>query len=173
VGQYGENTVNNNGERLIEFCEQIELRILNGWFKQRTSTNIPCVSCKSIIDYIIVKQTTKASSPNVRAMKGESVEDHFLSMSVKILFKFGRQKAASIQYNLQSFDHNSFCFLYQLRLAGRLAEEASADKMYETVKEAIHKAAYESLGEREEVEDSEKIRYKSKWKIRKKHITNG
>lgn len=71
VGQYGENTINNNGERLIEFCEQIELKILNGWFKQRTCTNIPSVSFKSIIDYIIVKQTTKASRPNVRAMRGD------------------------------------------------------------------------------------------------------
>lgn len=40
--------------------------------------------------------------------------------------------------------------LYQLQLAGKLAaiEAASADKMQKTVKEAIHKADYDALGER-------------------------
>ncbi|KAK4883910.1 hypothetical protein RN001_000181 [Aquatica leii] len=35
VGQYGENVVNDNGDRLIELCQQQALKITNGWFKHK------------------------------------------------------------------------------------------------------------------------------------------
>lgn len=70
VVQYGENTINNDGERLIEFSEQIEFKNQNSKrvvqtkdIHKYTWTKPASVSFKSIIDYIIVKQTTKASSP--------------------------------------------------------------------------------------------------------------
>ena len=35
IGPYGENTTNENGNRLIEMCRQNSLRILNGYFKHK------------------------------------------------------------------------------------------------------------------------------------------
>ena len=35
VGNFGEDTVNNNGERLIELCTQTSLKIWNGFFNHK------------------------------------------------------------------------------------------------------------------------------------------
>ena len=34
VGSFGEEVINDNGDKLIDICEQNSLKILNGYFKQ-------------------------------------------------------------------------------------------------------------------------------------------
>jgi hypothetical protein len=39
VGNFGEDMVNDNGERLIELCTQISLKIWNGFFNHKNIHN--------------------------------------------------------------------------------------------------------------------------------------
>jgi len=63
VGNFGEDMVNDNGERLIELCTQTSLKIWNGFFNH---TNIHkytweqhTKNLKTIIDYVRKKTRFK------------------------------------------------------------------------------------------------------------------
>ena len=64
VGTYGE-TINDNGEHLIDLCESHNLRIRNGYFKHKMIHKYMWEQhtrkLKSAIDYIIVIQKIKIS----------------------------------------------------------------------------------------------------------------
>ncbi|KAK4880664.1 hypothetical protein RN001_008810 [Aquatica leii] len=140
VGQYGENVENDNGDRLIELCQQQALKITNGWFKHknihRYTWTQPTRQLKSIIDYIVVRQQFRPTIKDVRVWRGaECGSDHHLLVS-KIMFKFRHMTAAQqddesndelndengLQYNLDSLKDDSTLFLYKLRLAQKLSE---------------------------------------------------
>ena len=60
VGPYGEDRVNENGERLIELGEQYSLRITNGFYQHKVihtyTTYQETLQQRSVIYYIIVGQ---------------------------------------------------------------------------------------------------------------------
>ena len=62
VGPYGEEAVNDNGDRLIDIFEQNSLKILNGYFQQKMihqyTWHQDTQELRSIIDYIIARQTS-------------------------------------------------------------------------------------------------------------------
>lgn len=83
VGPYGEQTLNNNGSRLVEICQQNLLKILNGFYQHKAIHKFTCIQptlqLKSIIDYIIIKQKTKLKCHDVRVLRGaECGTDHYL-----------------------------------------------------------------------------------------------
>lgn len=55
VGPFGEDNINDNGERLIDICEQNSLKILNGFFQHKEihkyTWHKDSLQLKSIIDY--------------------------------------------------------------------------------------------------------------------------
>jgi hypothetical protein len=59
VGPFGEEIINDNGDKLIDVCEQNSLKILNGYFKHKKIHQYTChqdaLELKSIIDYIIAR----------------------------------------------------------------------------------------------------------------------
>lgn len=59
VGKYGEEVVNDNGERLINLCEANSLKITNGFFKHKNihkyTWHQDTRQQRSIIDYAIIK----------------------------------------------------------------------------------------------------------------------
>ena len=59
VGNFGEDMVNDNGERLIELCTQTSLKIWNGLFNHKNIYKYTweqhTKNLKTIIDYIITK----------------------------------------------------------------------------------------------------------------------
>ena len=64
VGPHGEMLTNGNGRRLIEYCEQYGLRIMNGFYQHRNVHRYTWTQTtrqlKSIIDYVIIKQHTSS-----------------------------------------------------------------------------------------------------------------
>jgi hypothetical protein len=60
VGRYGEEELNNNGERLKEICDYNNLKINNTFFEHRDIHKFTWTqksrNLKSIIDYVISKQ---------------------------------------------------------------------------------------------------------------------
>ena len=167
VGQYGENAVNNNGERLIEMCHQYALKVTNSWFKHKNIHRYtwiqPTRGLKSIIDYVIVKQKTKLKVTDVRVKRGYVCgSDHFLLMA-NIHFPYigNREPKPDVPiqetrittntYNLDSLQDDSTKFLYQLRLAAKLADVRgdTSENLYNEMKTCIHEAAHEALGEKQ------------------------
>ena len=167
VGQFGEITVNNSGERIIETCQQYGLKIANGWFEHKNIHRYTWTQStrqlQSIIDYIIIRQKTRFKVMDVRVKRGfECGSDHHL-VTAKIYFPYNQSinkisdtqtvthKNIRVKYNLDGLQEDSTKFLYQLRLAAKLAklQEGSAENMYNDVKRSIHEAATEALGEAE------------------------
>ena len=70
VGQHGEETINDNGERLIHICEQYDLKINNTFFIHKDIHKFTWYqhtrNLKSIIDYVITKQTSNIIVKGVR-----------------------------------------------------------------------------------------------------------
>uniref|UniRef100_A0A1Y1JWU5 Reverse transcriptase domain-containing protein n=1 Tax=Photinus pyralis TaxID=7054 RepID=A0A1Y1JWU5_PHOPY len=82
LGNYGECTKNNNGIRLINYCQLNNLVITNTFFQHRnihTYTRVGPKNEKSIIDYILVERQNRRTMKDVRVMRGaELYTDHFL-----------------------------------------------------------------------------------------------
>ena len=167
VGPYGEATLNDNGERLIELCYQHSLRIQNSWFAHKDIHRFtwvqPTMQRKSIIDYAITKQNTRFKIMDVSVRRGaECGSDHYL-LETKIYLPYIQYKRNSIdenaienvstidgrRYKLESLRHDSTQFLYKIRLAQKLDiidMQEPAEKVYEVLKTCIKQAAEEALG---------------------------
>ncbi|XP_030764048.1 craniofacial development protein 2-like [Sitophilus oryzae] len=97
VGRHGEETENENGRRLINLCEQRELKIMNGYFAHRDIHKFTWRQetrhLKSIIDYLIVKQKTNLKINDVRACRGpECGSDHYLVKGeIRMLYETERK----------------------------------------------------------------------------------
>jgi hypothetical protein len=92
VGNFGEDTVNDNVERLMELCTQTSLKIWNGFFNHKNIHKYTweqhTKNLKTIIDYIITKQDLKLKIQDVRAYRGPNCgTDHELLVA-KILFPY-------------------------------------------------------------------------------------
>ena len=133
VGPFGENVVNDNGERLIELCQHQSLKILNDFFKHKDIHKFTryqdTLQQKSIIDYVIVRQSTKLKIQDVRTYRGTSFSDHFLVNSRIVMPNIYKRKTECAQevhiendnsnpsytpiYNLKGFEDESTKFLYK------------------------------------------------------------
>lgn len=73
VGKYGEQVCNKNGERLINLCSQMNLKIMNGFYRHKDIHNYtwtqPTRNFKSIIDYVILRQKTHLKCQDVRVLR--------------------------------------------------------------------------------------------------------
>ena len=91
MGPFGEETKNEEGENLIDFCVRNNLKIMNGFFKHREqhiytryrwNRNTGQFDQKSIIDYIITSD--KRFITNVKVLPGVSFDsDHRLVVGHK------------------------------------------------------------------------------------------
>ena len=97
VGPFGEEVIHDNGDRLIDVCEQNSLKILNGYFKHKKihqyTWHQDTLELKFIIDYIVARQNSDLKYQDVRVFRGMTVgSDHYL-VNAKILFPYGKNNA--------------------------------------------------------------------------------
>src|SRR5215510_9937981 len=170
VGNFGEDRINDNGERLIELCSQSSLKIWNGFFNHKNiykyTWEQQTKKLKTIIDYIITKQDLKLKIQNVRAYRGPNCGTDHKLLVAKILFhykytnkdKHKEKKENTVtmvdknrKYNIESLQNESTKFLYQQRLNNKLNQSKFTDteEMYNYLNNCIHEAAKEALGEKE------------------------
>nr|XP_018896775.1 PREDICTED: uncharacterized protein LOC109030332 [Bemisia tabaci] len=171
VGPYGEEVVNDSGIRIIDSCDQNDLKILNGFYQRRDIHKYtwvqPTRGLRSIIDYVIVRQKSKMKVQHVRVCRGLSCgSDHyFLEARIAFPAKDG-QRVEPVQqdqqqervvlhrkkYNIDSLHHDSVKRLYRQRLDEKLVERSfsSTEEHYQFIKDCIHSAASEALGVCEE-----------------------
>ncbi|XP_044745289.1 uncharacterized protein LOC123307136 [Coccinella septempunctata] len=164
VGPYGETTLNDNGERLIDICDSHQLKIQNGFFKHKDIHTYTWVqhtrNLRSIIDYIITLQNTRVQVKDVRAYRGVTCgSDHYI-VRAKMLFPYKHvnlrktrltdetEEITSKNYNTEGLMHDSIRTLYQQRLDQKLEDwtEKSVSEVYRNIINSIQTAAEESLG---------------------------
>lgn len=164
VGRYGEDKINNNGERLIAVCDQNNMRIMNGYFQHRDIHKYTWTQStrglRSIIDYVISKQKAKVILQDVKVCRGPVCgSDHFF-VKTKVFFPGRKEKTVETheekretlqqkRYNLRGLDDEGTRRLYKTRLDQKLNGNNFEDieDYYNHIKEAIHAAAKEALGE--------------------------
>ena len=77
VGNFGEDMVNDNGEKLIELCTQTSLKIWNGFFDHKNIHKYTweqhTKNLRNIIDYIITKQDLRLKIQAVRPIEDQIV----------------------------------------------------------------------------------------------------
>jgi hypothetical protein len=168
VGPFGEEIINDNGDKLIDICEQNSLKILNGYSKHKRvhqyTWHQDTQEIISIIDYIIARQNSGLKFQDVRVFRGMTVgSDHYL-VNAKILFLHGKSSAnesrenitdcaleilQSPLYNTDSLRDESTSFLYKKRLDEKLGESnfESTGERYQHLVKCIRQAAKEALGE--------------------------
>lgn len=173
VGPHGEINLNDNGERIIEICESHLLKLTNDFYKHKDihkyTWTQPTRNLKSIIDYVIVKQTTLQIN-DVRPYRGITCgSDHYL-VKAKIIFPFRRDKREepnrnyehterieSKRYNLDSLTTESTRQLYHKRLDEKLisiTQKNSVEEVYANILSSLHSAAEEALGSRTQVQSN-------------------
>jgi len=96
VGSLGEDVINDNGDKLIDICEQNSWKILNAYFKHKRihqyTWHQDTQELRSIIDYIITRQNSGLKFQDVRVFRGMTVgSDHYL-VNAKI-FSYGKNNA--------------------------------------------------------------------------------
>lgn len=83
VGKFAEGEYNDSGERIVELCNQYQLKIANTFFQHkeihRYTWERPSMNQKSILDYIIVKQLSLSKVYDCRVKRGANCgTDHHL-----------------------------------------------------------------------------------------------
>lgn len=168
VGQFGEETVNDNGKRLINLCKEHALCVGNTIFSHKNIhkyTRIdPARNIQSVIDLVVVKKERRVKLNDVRVYRQpECGTDHHMVVS-KHVFPF-RSKRRSIEKDtdilIEQNDINfktdllkqySVEMLYQNRINLKLgnSEDKSPEEMYYHLKDVVFEAAKEALGEEQE-----------------------
>src|SRR5436190_10846409 len=90
--KHGESTRNNNGERIIEFCLENELKIGNTHFKkkeiQKITRQVISRNEKSIIDYFLINKGLWRKVKDITVKRGAEIgSDHFL-----LIMSFGNTR---------------------------------------------------------------------------------
>jgi hypothetical protein len=83
VGKFGEDTLNSNGKRLLDFCDFNGLAVTSSFFKHKWIHRYTYVNesldHKSIIDYIIIEQDKRQEVCDTRVFRGFTFgSDHYL-----------------------------------------------------------------------------------------------
>jgi hypothetical protein len=75
----GEQTVNNNGRDLIDFCLFYTLKIMNTFFRHKNIHKFTWEArgIKSIIDYIIINENLKNAIKDTRVFRGSEINTEF------------------------------------------------------------------------------------------------
>jgi len=103
VGPFGEEVIKDNGDKLIDVCEQNSLKILNGYFKHKRihqyTWHQDTQELRSIMDYIIARQNSGLKFQDVREFRGMTVGSGHYLVNAKILFSYRKNNANESKEN--------------------------------------------------------------------------
>lgn len=111
IKNFGKTTINDNEERLIEFCQNNNIKITNSFYKHKEihkyTWTQPTQQLRSIINYILVSQRVDFKIRDVRGVDCKS--DHHLVME-KLSFprlherNLGKTGKKEEQFDLEDID---------------------------------------------------------------------
>ena len=118
IGNYGLGEQNERGQRLIEFCNENTMVIMNTWFQQplhRMYTwKRPGDISRNQIDYIMINQTFQNCVKQVRTYPGADINS----------------------------DHSPVTFKFQVKLKKIKRNQAQSQKDYNLLKDDTYKGRY-------------------------------
>ncbi|RZF32288.1 hypothetical protein LSTR_LSTR001752 [Laodelphax striatellus] len=199
IGSFGEDCLNDNGERIIELCELQNLRVLNGFYRHKDIHKFTWTQetrrLRSIIDYVVMKQKTSIRVKDVRVKRGpECGSDHRLLLArlecpwngCKSMDQGSKGLGKGLYRGKGKKSISWICYknkavreLYQRRLDQQLTDFMfdSVEDIYTHIKQCMQQAALEVLGEKNE--ENRKYKYNltevtlQEIKIRKCCMKNG
>ena len=99
LGRYGEEVCNENGRRLLQFCNEYNLWISNTWFphKRIHKYTWECRGrgLRSLIDYFLVGKEARKQVMDVKAVRGAEIGSDLYLVLMKIKLKARRVKNSS------------------------------------------------------------------------------
>ena len=99
LGKHGEVACNENGGRLLQFCNENNLVVSNSWFQHKRIHQFTWEcrgrGLKSIIDYFLVRKEHMKRVRDVKVVRGAEVgSDHYLVL-MKIQLRLVERKEAT------------------------------------------------------------------------------
>ena len=129
VGPYGIGERNNNGERLLDLCQQLKLTVMNTWFEQKESTaytwTSPDKTTRNQMDYILVSERYKNSVKNAKARpSADCGSDHIpVVMTPKVILKKIKRKSREKRWNKEILKNEETKLLLSAALERKLGKE--------------------------------------------------
>lgn len=158
VGKFGEDTLNSNGRRLLDFCDFNGLAISNSFFKHKWIHRYTYVNDslghKSVLDYVIVEQDFKKDIIDTRVFRGFSFgSDHFFvgsRLSVSKLCQNKRKKTVSRKFRVGKFKDEAVRALFEAKFGEKIktlpVDCEDIEVEWENFKVFVLSAAEECLG---------------------------
>ena len=149
VGKHGEDTRNNNGRRLLEFCQLNNLIITNTFYSHKNihkyTKEVPSRNEKSIIDYILVQRDNRRAIKDVKVRRGAEIgSDRYLLVATI--------KELKLKSNTGGAESRRKVIVETIR-SYKLKEDQIAEKYKEMLEKEIQDSVIEEM-----------------WKIEVKHI---
>lgn len=160
IGGFGIGERNDRGDRLLDFCAEKGLRIMNTYFRHakrhKLTWNHPNGVHRSCIDYVLTKKRWSTAVQDVIVRRGADFgSDHELILAnVKIKFKAERKQArGGIRLNTEKLESDSVKKTLQRKIQERfslISENTSLnqEERWNTGKEALMQTAEEILGKK-------------------------
>lgn len=141
IGQYGETTRNNNGYRIIDFCVQNNLLVMNSFFKHKDvhkyTREVPSRGEKSIIDYVLINRNSRREIRDVRVIRGPEINsDHYL---LKAKTTISCQRVGNNKNKVELRNNNSKETIKNYRLMIREVADKYTKKVEEMIGETRNK----------------------------------
>ncbi len=150
VGKFGLGVRNEEGERLVEFCEQNNLIIGNTLFDQPNRRLYTWTSPNGLhrnqIDYIIAPKRWRSSLKSAKTRPGADCgSDHELLVAkIKGKLRKTKHNTPPKRYDLQNISEQ-----YRVKVSNQFQElameETEPEEMWDCIKSTIHQAAEEHV----------------------------
>ncbi|XP_056647239.1 craniofacial development protein 2-like [Diorhabda sublineata] len=159
--RFNEETLNSNGEQLIQFCAHNELRINNTFYphkQQHKYTFENTRGHKSIIDYIITSRNIHPSKIlDVRTLTSVNTgTNHHMVLAIMrncVQRKTQNKPKVTEKLNIESLSDDTTKYLYQQRLRkaineNKILKDDTVELAWKRLSTNIRTAAEETLGKR-------------------------
>ena len=155
MGSKGLGLLNEKGSRLVEFCQENHLCIMNILFDQHPRRKYTWIApdgrIKNMIDYIIIQRRWKSSIQKCRTYPGADCDtDHQLLMAkVKLRTKNLRKEKPPVRYDLSN-KPNGFNLDIQNKFSPlmEVSEELAPEELWDAIKDILTSTAEEHIPKR-------------------------
>ena len=158
LGKFGLGSINERGEKLLEFCTLHKLVVCNTQFQhkkcRRVTWTSPCGQYKNLIDFIMTHQDNLNIFQNCRAYCSADIgSDHNLVLAkVKLVpTKAKRMKSMPKAYDVSRFNNPTIAEEFRTRIGGAFEpllqlEDTDVEGLWCKFRDATNKATEETAG---------------------------